>query len=84
MRRPDADAPKQPVPLRFVAGWAEGNQESHMLHVAISMFFFTLVSATIALIGYPESAAGIAKPLIVIFLMFAIAATFLDSAAHQK
>jgi hypothetical protein len=72
------------VPLRFVAGRTEGNQESHMLHVAISMFFFTLVSAMIALIGYPVSAAGIAKPLIVVFFLFAISATFLDGTAHQK
>lgn len=55
-----------------------------MLHVAISMFFFTLVSAAIAMIGYPVSAAGIAKPLILIFFLFAVTATFLDSAAQQK
>jgi hypothetical protein len=72
------------VPLRFVAGRTEDNQESHMLHVAISMFFFTLVSATIALIGYPVSAAGIAKPAVLVFFVFAVAATFVDSAAQQK
>lgn len=55
-----------------------------MLHVAISMFFFTLVSATIALVGHPVSAAGIAKPLILVFFLFAVAATYLDSAAQQE